>query len=113
VTFLDAQNLTFRNIKYYIKISPCLTEVLCASRVTGQCRFGEQSVFIRRITSDINTCARIYSKTGGVECSDLWAQGVKCEEYGIPCNELNGREEIIKPETQKYLIDYKILCNML
>jgi hypothetical protein len=30
-----------------------------------------------------------------------------------PCNKQNRREELIKPETQKDLNDYKILCNML
>jgi hypothetical protein len=35
---------------------------------------------------------------------------IKC--YGILCNKQSEREEIIKPEKQKDLIDCKILGNM-
>jgi len=42
---------------------------------------------------------------------DWMALVIQCP--GISCNKQNGREEVIKPETQKDLIDYKIICNLL
>ena len=45
------------------------------------------------------------------EYIDWMALNIQCPESS--CSKQNGREGIIKPEAQKDLNDYKILCNML
>jgi len=70
--------------------------------------FTEKRVVFSVVTSALKG---LNMKRTKAENIDWIALVIQCP--GIPCEKRNGKEEIIKPETQKDLIDYKITYNML